>query len=260
MLIDEIVMPIVRLFSRWAHRKSESKVSPELREQIVNIIDDLVNQITLGYLFPNPVFRYDYKTAIYERVYKSLWSEFGRRHFENVNYRDEVFDFLREVPSEKFFNATERLLKTMYGRVHIQRVIPDDIIPNPSAGNELWSRKKSVRDMHIRLFKEAVDILNYRLSQNNMKHHYDELGRMVRHDSGLDTPKENNSIQEPDNNQTQEHHRNQSRSEFWNRRGYRIAVVALIFIILDFAFGDSILIRLWNSLPTIKEKIAGWFR
>ena len=245
MLIDEIVMPIVRLFSRWAHRKSESKVSPELREQIVNIIDDLVNQITLGYLFPNPVFRYDYKTAIYERVYKSLWSEFGRRHFENVNYRDEVFDFLREVPSEKFFNATERLLKTMYGRVHIQRVIPDDIIPNPSAGNELWSRKKSVRDMHIRLFKEAVDILNYRLSQNNAKYRY-ESGKMVRVNGGPELPEEDNHIQEPDDNHTQEHHQNKNRSEFWNRRNYILMFVAVIVAALMFFFGDGILIRLFH--------------
>ena len=72
--------------------------------------------------------------------------------------------------------------------------------------------------------------------------------------------KEDSNVQEPDDHQAPEHHQNQNRSEFWNRRNYIIAIVALVFLILDFAFGNSILIRFWNHLPTIKESIAGWFR
>ena len=62
------------------------KVSQKLREQIINIIDDLVDKIAPGYLPPNSFFSFDYRTAIYEATYKSLWSEFGRRHSEYVEY------------------------------------------------------------------------------------------------------------------------------------------------------------------------------
>ena len=89
----------------------KSNVSQELKEQIVNIIDDLVDEIAPGYLPPNSIVPLNYREAIYEEVYKYLWNEFGRRRFEDVDYRDEVFNFLREVPSEKFFNVTEHLLK-----------------------------------------------------------------------------------------------------------------------------------------------------
>ena len=131
---------------------------------------------------------------------------------------------------------------------------------NPYAGNELWSRQESVRDEHIGLFNQAVGRLNYRLSQSKVKYRYDETGGIVNANSELDVPVENNRIQNPDDNQTPEHRQNQNHSELWNKRNFIIAVIALIFIILDFAFGDSFLIRLWNHFPTIKEKIAGWFR
>lgn len=241
-------------------------VSQELREQIVNIIDDLVDKIAPGYLLPNPIFPFDYRTAIYEAAYKSLSAEFGMRRFEYVDYRDEVFDFLREVPSEKFFNVIEHLLKVVCEGVHIQKTIPDDIIPNPHAGNEPWSRKESVRNNHIRLFKGAVDILNHRLAQSNAKYRYKLRGesvQMVKLDTGLDVPKqesniqkENSGIQEPDDNQTSRHHRDQGHSEFWNRKTYTITVVGVIFVIFTFAFGDGIfrplLQRLWNYLQTIR--------
>ena len=54
-------------------------VSQELREQIVNIIDDLVDQIAPGYLSPNPFYNFDYKENIYRIVYKFLWDELGMR-------------------------------------------------------------------------------------------------------------------------------------------------------------------------------------
>ena len=94
-------------------------VSQELREQIVNIIDDLVYKIAPDYLLPNPFLPFNYLEAIYEEVYKSLSTEFGMRRFENANYHREVFNFLREVPSEKFFNVIEHLLKVVCARVHI---------------------------------------------------------------------------------------------------------------------------------------------
>ena len=162
------------------------KDSQELREQIVNIIDDLVDKIAPGYLLPNPYFPFDYRMAIYQVVYKSLWSEFGKRRSEDVNYRDEVFDFLREVPSAKFFTVTEHLLKVVCEGVHIQKTIPDDIIPNPSAGNELWSRKESVRNRHIKLFKDLVDDINDRILRNNSKCLYNMKGESV-HLVRLDT-------------------------------------------------------------------------
>ena len=237
--------------------------SQELREQIINIIDDLVDRISPGYLPPNSIFPKNYRNAIYEEIYKSLWREFGRKRSEYADYRDEVFDFLREVPSKKIFTATELLLKVVCRIIYIQKAIPDNIIRDPNAGNELWSRKASVRDRHISLFKDSVDDINDRILKNNSKCLYNLEGesiQLVRLDTGLDVAEGHNSIQEPNDNQIQEHHQNQSRSEFWNKRNFIIAVIALIFIILDFAFGDRILIRIWNYLPTIKEKIADWFR
>ena len=228
-------------------------VSQELREQIINIIDDLVDRIAPGYLPPNSIFPLNYKTEIYEVAYKSLWSEFGKRRFENVNYRDEVFDFLREVPSAKFFNVTEHLLKVVCKGVHIQKTIPDDIILNPSAGNELWSRKESVRDRHIRLFQFSVDDINDRILKNNSKCLFNMEGesvQLVRLDTGLDVP------EETDNNQPPEHHQNQSRSEVWNKRNYIIAVVLLILTAVGVFFGNGILIPplrwVWDYLQTIR--------
>ena len=262
-MFAEALMRLIRLFSRRKRQQSEPDVSPELREQIVNIIDDLVNEIAPGYLLPNTIFPFDYKKAIYENVYKDLWREFGKRRSEYADYRDEVFDFLREVPSKKIFTVTKLLLKVVCRIVYIQRTIPDNIIRNPNAGNQRWSRKESVRNRHIKLFKDSVDDINDRILKNNSKCLYNLEGesiQLVRLDTGLDVPEGHNSIQEPNDNQIQEHHQNQSRSEFWNKRNFIIAVIALIFIILDFAFGDRILIRIWNYLPTIKEKIADWFR
>ena len=159
MFIEEILTILIGLFSRRMRQQSEPDVPQELREQTVNVIDDLVNEVAPEYLVPNPIFPLDYREQIYKRIYKSLWDEFGKRRFENVNYRDEIFDFLREVSSEEFFRVTEALLKKVYRIVHIQRTISDDIILNPSAGNQLWSRRESIRDKHIRRFKRAVDIL-----------------------------------------------------------------------------------------------------
>lgn len=241
---------ISSIFS-WARQQSKPDVPPELREQTINIIDDLVDDIAPDYLLPNPIFRLDYKMAIYERVYRFLLDELGERRFEKVYYRDEIFDLLRDISSERFFNATEYLLKEMYRIVHIQRTIPDNIIPNPHAGNQKWSRKESVRDRHIKRFKGTVDLLNHRLFQNNAKCRYD-LGsgfvQMVNLDPGSDVPEEDSGIQKQDNNQPSEHHQDQSRSESWNRKHYIIAVVILvltalgvIFAALVFFFGDGIL-------------------
>ena len=232
-------------------------VPRKLRKQIINIIDDLVNKIAPGYLLPN--FGFDYRTAIYKAAYKYLWREFGRGPVEKVNYRDEVFDFLRKSPSKEFFRGTEQLLKGVCERVHFQETIPEDIILNPFAGNELWSRKESDRDNHIRIFKETVERINHILSQNNAKYRYDlggESVQMVRQDTRLDMPKEDSDIQEPDDNQIPERHQNQSRSESWNRKGYRIAVVGVIVAILVLCFGEGILIRplrwVWNYLQTLQ--------
>ncbi len=232
-------------------------VSQKLREQIVNIIDDLVDEIAPGYLPPNSIFPLNYRKAIYEEVYKSLWSEFGRRRFEDVDYRDEVFGFLREVPSENFFNVTEHLLKVIYGIVHIQIAIPDNIMLNPSDGNKRWSRQESVRDRHINRFKGAVDILNYRLSQNKAKYRYEldsKFVQMVRFDTQLDVPKEDSDIEKKDDNQTPEHNHIQSRSEIWARKTYILGFVMVVLAILEFAIGDGILRpllqRLWTYLQT----------
>ena len=67
--------------------------------------------------------------------------------------------------------------------------------------------------------------------------------------------KENNGIQDPNDNQIPEHHQNQNRSEFWNKRSYRIAVGGIIVAILVLFFGEGILIRplrwVWNYLQTL---------
>ena len=192
-----------------------------------------------------------------------------------------IFDFLREAPSEKFFTAIEHLLKVVYRIVHIQRIIPDNIALNPYGGEKIWSRKESVRDRHIKLFKDSVDDINDRILKNNSKCLYTLEGESVqlfRLDTGLDVPEKNNDIQgqndnqtpehdqsqkdrdiqEPDDHQIQKHHQNQSRSEFWHRRGYRIAVVGLIVAILVLCFGEGILIRPlhwgWNHLQTILNR------
>lgn len=245
------------MFIRRKRQQSEPDVSPELREQIVNIVDDFVDEIALGYLPPNSIFPLNYREAIYEKVYKELWSKFGQRRFANVNYRDEIFDFLREVPSEIFFNVTEHLLKVIYGIVHIRIAIPDDIILNPSAGNKLWSRKKSVRDRHISRFKGAVDILNHRLFENNVKYRYKlegEFFQMVRLDTLSDVRKKGRGIEKKDDNQTPEHNHIQSRSEIWGRKNYTLGFVMVVLAILEFAIGDGILIpllqRVWNYLQT----------
>ena len=228
----------------WVLELPMFDVSEGLREQTINIIDDLVDDIAPGYLLPNPIFRLDYKTAIYERVYRFLLDELGERRLENVYYRDEIFDLLRGISSERFFNATEYLLKEMYRIVHTQRTIPDNILPNPHAGNQKWSRKESIRDGHINRFKGAVDLLNHRLFQNNAKYRYD-LGsgfvQMVSLDTGSDVPEENNGIQEPNDNQTPKQHQKRSRSEFWSRISYGIAVVGVIIALLGLIFGDGIL-------------------
>ena len=232
-------------------------VPQKLREQIVNIIDDFVDKVAPGYLPPNPIFPKNYREGIYEEMYKSLSAEFGMRRFEYVDYRPEVFNFLREVPSEKFFNVTEHLLKVVCAVVHIQKTIPDDIIPNPHAGNKLWSRKASVRDKHIRLFKGTVDILNRRLAQSNAKYRYELSGesvQMVRLDTGLNAPKQDSGIQEKDDNQPPEHNHIQSRSEIWGRKNYILGFVMVVVAVLEFAIGDGILRpllqRLWNYLQT----------
>ena len=247
-------------------------VSQGLREQIINIVDDLVGRIAPGYLPPNRILFRGYQEQIYNRVYKFLWDELGMRRFENINYRDEIFDHLRNVSSEKFFNDIEYLLKAVYWIVHIQITVPDDIILNPHGGEKLWSRKESVRDRHISLFKQSMDKLNYRLSQHNAKYRYELRGesvQMVRVNTGLDVPKEKSDIQKQDNNQpperqkknnnqSSEPHQNQSHSEIWNRRNYIIAVVLLILTALGVFFGNGILIPplrwVWNYLQTILNR------
>ena len=239
-----------------------SNISQELREQIINIIDDLVDRITPGYLPPNSFSLFDYKKAIYEGVCKSVWDELGMRCVEKLNYREALFDLLRDVPSEKFFDVIEYVLKMVHEKVYMQITIPDNIILHPSAGNKLWSRKESVRDRHISLFKGAVDKLNHRLSQHSTKYRYKLSGesvQMVRVDTGLDVPKEENGIekkgdnqpperQKKNNNQPPEHHQNQNRSEFWNKKHYVIAVIVGGATFLELAFGDGILIPLFSSL------------
>ena len=187
------------------------KDSQELREQIVNIIDDLVEEIAPGYLSFGTFSRVDYSTEIYERVYKKLWREFGKRRSQNAFYRSEVFEFLREVPSEKFFTVTELLLKVVCRIVYIQRTIPDNIALNPYGGEKRWSRKESVRNRHIKLFKDSVDDINDKILKNNSKCLYTlerESIQLVRFDTGLYVPEKNNDIQGQNDNQTSEHDQN----------------------------------------------------
>ena len=218
-------------------------VSQKLREQIINIVTDLVDGIAPGYLVPNPIFPLDYQERIYNQIYKYLWDEFGKKRFESAFYQHDIFEFLRNVPSNEFFNAVEHLLKVVSGIVYIQETIPDNIIS--PGGEPPWTRPESVRNKHINRFNEAVAKLNYRLSQNNAKYRY-ESGKMVRVNGGPELPEEDNHIQEPDDNHTQEHHQNKNRSEFWNRRNYILMFVAVIVAALMFFFGDGILIRLFH--------------
>ena len=66
--------------------------------------------------------------------------------------------------------------------------------------------------------------------------------------------KENNGIQDPNDNQTPEHHQNQSRIASLNWKKILAAVVVIVPI-LDFLFGNSILIRplrwVWNYLQML---------
>ena len=129
-------------------------------------------------------------------------------------------------------------------------------------GFKLWS-PESVYDEYIEFFNGVVNKLNRRLSEHKVKYRYKldgESVQMVRQDTQLDVPKEDSDIQQPDDNQPPEHHQNQSLTEFWNKKSYRIAVIVVILTALLFLFGDNVLVRLWDYLPTIKEKIAGWFR
>ena len=142
-------------------------------------------------------------------------------------------------------------MKVIYDIVHIQIAIPDNIILNPSGGNELWSRKESVRDKHISRFKGSVDILNDRLSQNKAKYRYEldgEFVQMVRLDTRSDVPKEDSSIEKKNDNQTPEHNHVQSRSEFWGRKNYILGLVMVVVAILGLVFGNGILIPLLQSL------------
>ena len=232
--------------------------SQELREQIVNIIDDLVNEIVPGYLLPNTIFRFEYKKAIYERVYKKLWREFGKRRSEYADYRDEVFEFLREVQSEKFGAVLEDLLQEVCAIVHIQRTIPNDIIINPNAGNKKWSRKESIRNRHIKLFKDSVDDINDRILKNNSKSLYtleSESVQLVRLDTRLDVPEEESGIQETDDNQNTEHHQKRSRGKSWDWRNRKVEYTLLGLAFLDVLIGDRLLIRgihwVWNHLQTL---------
>ena len=244
------------------------KDSPELREQIVNIIDDLVNDIVPGYLSPNRISRFDYKKAIYKNVYKDLWREFGKRRSEYADYRDEVFDFLREVPSEKIFTVTELLLKVVCRIVYIQIAIPDNFALNPHRGEKLWSRKESVRNRHIKLFKDSVDDISDRILKNNSKCLYNMKGEsvhLVRLDTGLDVPeetdnnqnqrKEDSDVQEPNDNQTPEQHQKRSHGKSWDWRNRKVEYALLGLAFLDVLIGDRLLIRgihwVWNYLQTL---------
>ena len=106
-----------------------------------------------------------------------------------------------------------------------------------------------------------VEISDYRknISRwiNQLESVYGQLGLYEETTPTKDKPryaKENNGIQDPNDNQIPEHHQNQNRSEFWNRRSYRIAVVGIIVAILVLCFGEGILIRplrwVWNYLQT----------
>ena len=230
-------------------QQSKPDVSQKLREQIINIVTDLVDDIAPGFLVPNPFFPLDYQERIYEQIYKSLWDEFGKQRFESAFYHHEIFEFLRNVTSNDFFYAVEHLLKVVSGIVYLQGTIPDNIIS--PGGEPPWTRPESVRNKHINLFNDAAAKLNYRLSQNNAKYRY-ESGKMVRVNGGPELPEEDNHIQEPDDNHTQEHQQNKNRSEFWNRKIYIITLVGVIIVFLDFAFDSGMLIRLfhwvWNYL------------
>ena len=165
---------------------------------------------------------------------------------------------MREVPSKKIFTATELLLKVVCQIVYIQRTIPDNIILNPYAGEKIWSRKESVRNRHIKLFKDSVDDINDRILKNNSKCLYTLEGeslQLVGFDTGLEIPEEESGIQETNDNQTPKHDQDKSGIEFWNKRSHRIAVAGVVVAILILFFGDGILKPLfpdiWDYLRTL---------
>ena len=246
MFIDAL-MSLVTSFSRWIQGKSEQDVSQKLREQIINIIDDLVEGIAQGYLSLDSFDPVNYSREIYEHVYKDLWREYGKMRSRNASYRSEVFEFLREVPSADFSTAIRQLLQIVCWIVHIQ-----------NTGYELWARSPSVREKHIQFFKFSVDDINNRIRQNNSKYCYKldgESVKMVRQDTGLEVPKEESGIQETDDNQNTEHHQDKSRSEIWNRRHYIIAVWVLVFTAVAVLFGTGLLIPplhwVWDQLQRL---------
>lgn len=244
MFIESFFMLVISLLSLILG-KSERDVSQRLRDQIVNMTDDLVKGIAPGYISPDSFNPVDYEKAIYEHVYKSLWREFGKSRSEYATYRYEVLDFLREVPSKKFVDVLGYLLQEVSWIVHIQ--VTDF---------EKWVRSPSVREKHIKFFKDSVDEINDKLRQNKSKYFYNLEGasvQLVRLDKGsvqlvkLDKGEER-SIQENDDNQTAEHHQKQSRNEPWYRKnhiitgtGIVVAILTLIIAILVFLFGDGIL-------------------
>ena len=252
---------MVKLPSRRKKQQSESDVPRKLREQVINIVFDLVNQIAPGYLPPNVIFFPGYHKEIYKVAYKYLWDELGEERLELDSYHNEIFEFLRNTSSNEFFHAVEHLLKVMSEIVHLQKTIPDDIILREDGGNELWSRKKSVRDKHINLFNAAMAKLNHRLLQNNAKYRY-ESGKLIPIDEGLDMSENGNDTKEPDSNRAKEHNQNQSYSESLDWKSYKIGVwglkigiwglvcsfLGLLFTILGILFGPQFLITPFKGL------------
>ena len=229
-MIIDILVELVKSLALGARQQSEPDVYDRLRNQTINIIDDLVDKIV-----PDV----DYKKVIYEEGYESLCDEFGLRRFRYVNHRNEIFDLLRDVPLGIFFAATEHLLKHIYRKV---------VVPGQYSS---WDREVPLYEEYNRHFETAVDGLNCRLFQHEIKYRYVLRGGSV----------EMANLNAEEDNQPPERHPNQSLTEFWNKKSYRIAVIVVILTALLFLFGDNVLVRLWDYLPTtIKEKIAGWFR
>ena len=225
----------------------------KLREQIINIVTDLVDDIALGYLVPNPIFPFDYQEGIYEEAYKYLWDEVGIPRSESAFYQYEIFEFLRIVPANEFFNAVEHLFEVVSAIVHLQKTMPDNIIS--PGGEPLWTRTESMRNRHINRFNDAVTRLNHRLSQNNAKYRY-ESGKMIRIDGGLDMSENGNDTKEPDSNRAKERDQSQSHSESLDWKSYKIGVwglrigiwgfvcsfLGLLVTILGILFGGEFLI------------------
>ena len=93
------------------------------------------------------------------------------------------------------------------------------------------------RILNNTLFQQNVEALKKDIDDgiNQLESIYDQLGlyeETTPIKEKLRYAKENNGIQESDDHQAPEHHQNQSRTEFWNRKGYRIAVVGVIVAIL----------------------------